>query len=37
MDRETVKKNYRTGLLIGGFAAIMFAASFFFSTFYIAG
>ncbi len=37
MDRETVKTNYRNGLLIGGGAAAIFALSFIVSMLYIAG
>ncbi len=37
MDRETVKTNYRNGLLLGMGAASIFALSFLISMLYIAG
>jgi len=36
MDRETVKKNYGTGLLLGGVSMAIFALSFMVAMFYIA-
>lgn len=36
MDRETARRNMRAGLVAGGFAAAIFALSFFAAFLYIA-
>jgi hypothetical protein len=36
MDRQTSKSNFSTGMLIGAGSAVIFAASFLFSMFYLA-